>query len=81
MAEPKDVRNPGQKHVADDNHVVGTKADNGIKVTIVPRVPPGPTVGGVGGGDAKNVAFPANTSQNTVAGQTYGTGLPINVNR
>ena len=78
MAEPKDVRNPGQKHVADENPVIGTKTDNGIKVTVAPRVPPGPTVGG---GGARGVAPPANVTQNTVAGQTYGTGLPVNVNR
>lgn len=68
---------PGSTRVADANPIRGLPVDTGVKVTTGPRVPPGPVIG-IGG---KNRAPDADTTQNNVASQSFGRGLPANVNR
>lgn len=74
---PKNQHNPGHARPADNAPGVGVKADNGIKVTVLPSVPPGRIVGGAG----PSAALPRDVTVGSPASQTFGQGLPKNVNQ
>lgn len=75
-----DNKNPGSEHPADKKHGTGVPADNGVQVTFAPAAPVGP--GGKLGVPSK--ALPADVNDPGTVGvesQTFGRGLPANVNR
>ena len=71
---PKDHKNPGHTSPADAGHGLGSRADGGVKVTVVASVPPSLIVVGLGAR-----APVREVTQNNVAGQSVGSGLPRNV--
>lgn len=77
MAElPKDHKNPGTARPADSGHGSGVKADNGVKVTLVPSIEPSKIFGIPASSPA-----PKDVTANSVASQAFGAGLARNVNR
>ena len=74
----KDHKTPGSLRPADDGHGRGVRADQGVKVTSLPRVPPSSVNVGIGG---KNRGPDRDVVANNVASQAFGRGLPANVNR
>jgi len=74
-----DSKNPGSEHPADKKHGTGTATDNGVQVTFTPSVPQG---GGSVGVPARSLPTDViDPGVTNVESQTFGRGLPANVNR